>query len=547
MQKLILYALLVLIPTSALGWIGTTYKRTTAATISPLESKLRGFLDANNLQGFVRWLAQDDVDINAVVGKHKDSLLHLTARSGKVLFVDRLLKAGAEVDIGNIFSITPRDDAEFWGRYAVIVRLQEAGAMSVAQAMKEGEADEKLRIRCRVHGHLMHNVLPQFKHRINFLTVCGDWFARHVAQASLFMTQDKRELLVRPFPGGRTRLQEAVAQGKLNIAKQLLFVGKYQGMLSERDDHGWQAVHYAAFHGNSEALALLHEKGADINAVVSASQHTPLTLAALLGHTEVVQQLLEIGANPAQHNHLGMDALQLAVLGMYTETVQVLLQHGLPTHAIEAARQLATEINSTRQDYEELLTLLDEAPIRASAALNGQGLTALQQAVRVGDVSQVEAVLAQDPASVHDPDSEGWTVAHYAASLGDTTLMKWFYHAGADFKAVGPNGFTPALLAAQQGHVAAVSFLLKIDADVGVTTPEGENLLHLAVLGGHVHLVRWLVYKGVNLRLRTKAGESALDIAKRLGNKKIINSLDHIEIGFYEKSGEFYLGPADQG
>ena len=374
----------------------------------------------------------------------------------------------------------------------------------------------------------LQRALAQFNPRVNYLTVCGDWLNR----CFLSLTSRPREQFEHWLRNvnGRTLLQEAVAQGKIAVVELLLRGRKYRRILFEKDEHGWQAVHHAAFYGGTEALTMLQAKGADINAVVDSSKYTPLMLAALMGNATTVQRLLQLGANPARRDHLGMDALQLAVLGMYTETVEVLLQHGLTEETIVAARKLAVERNSTRHGYSELLALLDSAARRIPVALNEQGLTELQRAAFDVDMTRVEAILERDRALIHEPDRHGLTVAHHAALIGYLKLMQLLYSTGADFKATSPSGYNPALLAARSGNLAALAFLIKIDADFGVSTTDGNNILHLAVENGHADLVSWLVHKGANLRLRNQAGESALDIAKRLGNNKLIGILDRVDI-----------------
>lgn len=552
MKSFLLCSLLVLVPTAALASltkhlpIFSKPPTSVTAAISPIESKLNAFLDADDVDSFTQWLKQENVDANTAAGKYNASLLHLTASSGKVLFVDRLLKAGAEVEITDQHGLTPLDAAEFWERPAVVVRLREAGAVPVDLAEAEGLGDaETLHTRRSVHNYLMREVLPKFTPRVNYLTVCGDWLLGCLSGRSLFTTREQVERSKRKFRG-RTLLQEAVAQEKGEIVELLLMGRKYRRILFEEDEHGWLAIHFAAFYDNTTALEMLRAKGADINAVVYSSQHTPLTLAALMGHTASVQHLLAMGANPAARHHLGMDALQLAVLGMHSETVKVLLEYGLPEETIAAARKLAIEKNLTRQGYVELLKLLDDAVPRVPVRLNKQGITALQQAVWDEDTLRLKEILARDKSLLHETDSVGWTVAHDAAFIGHADMMELLYSAGADFKAVAPRGDTPALLAAERGNLAALDFLIKIDAVISATTPAGENILHLAVEGEHIRLVRYLVHRGVNLRLRTNAGESALDIAKRIGNQKMIDLLDRIEIGFYAESGRFYIGPADE-
>lgn len=82
----------------------------------------------------------------------------------------------------------------------------------------------------------------------------------------------------------------------------------------------------AAQRGDVEKVRALLEKGADINykdAMVLG--HTPMTIAAAWGHTEVVSLLLDHGASVDQQNEDGVSALQCAASTAKSEMVKLLL------------------------------------------------------------------------------------------------------------------------------------------------------------------------------------------------------------------------------
>jgi ankyrin repeat protein len=95
----------------------------------------------------------------------------------------------------------------------------------------------------------------------------------------------------------------------MSLAKMHL---KVRGRITEkRDYYGGTPLHWAAESGHLEVVALLLEKGANVNA---QNQHgeTPLHRAAWDGHLEVVRLLLAKGTNVEAKDRDGLCPLAVA-------------------------------------------------------------------------------------------------------------------------------------------------------------------------------------------------------------------------------------------
>lgn len=75
---------------------------------------------------------------------------------------------------------------------------------------------------------------------------------------------------------------------------------------------GWTPLHYAATSGHLSIMALLLEHHAYIDAE-SPNQTTPLMMAAHYGTLESVKLLLDGGADPGLRNALGLSAVEFAL------------------------------------------------------------------------------------------------------------------------------------------------------------------------------------------------------------------------------------------
>lgn len=75
---------------------------------------------------------------------------------------------------------------------------------------------------------------------------------------------------------------------------------------------GWTPLHYAATGGGAELIELLLARHAYIDAE-SPNQSTPLMMAAMYGGPDSVQVLLDAGADPTIKNNLGLTAVDFAL------------------------------------------------------------------------------------------------------------------------------------------------------------------------------------------------------------------------------------------
>jgi len=89
------------------------------------------------------------------------------------------------------------------------------------------------------------------------------------------------------------------------------------------------ALYDAASHGNIKTVKELVEKGYDVNfACKNCKGWTPVMIAAANGHVDVVEYLLQNGANPNVQNDLGRTAIAFAVSYKFKDIVDVLLNYG---------------------------------------------------------------------------------------------------------------------------------------------------------------------------------------------------------------------------
>lgn len=200
-----------------------------------------------------------------------------------------------------------------------------------------------------------------------------------------------------PDSEGRTPLHVAAEGGHCEILAAFL---EHGAVVDSRDKTDVTPLYLAAAEGHLNAVRLLVAAGAKLDLSEKVNGHSPLMVAIMREHHEVVEALLDAGASPGTSGEKGDTALHLACKVDTPEgTVASLLGHGaLPGHCwneklqtplhwaaswgkVEAARQLIQWL-SPRQ-----INMRD----KVVNSMDG-GETPLLIAVRRGHVDMVKLV-----------------------------------------------------------------------------------------------------------------------------------------------------------
>ena len=97
--------------------------------------------------------------------------------------------------------------------------------------------------------------------------------------------------------------------------------------VNKKDHDEWTALHKACCNGHSDIVEVLLDRGADIEEITSCST-TPLKMACIKGHTSITKLLLDHGAEVNAVNASGFTALHNACERGHIECVEKLLVSG---------------------------------------------------------------------------------------------------------------------------------------------------------------------------------------------------------------------------
>ena len=193
------------------------------------------------------------------------------------------------------------------------------------------------------------------------------------------------------------------------------------------------ALQAASYHGSKEVVQLLLEHGANINAE-GGEFGNALQVASYNGSKEVVQLLLEHGANiNAEGGHFG-NALQAASYNGGKEMVQLLLEHGAKINAEGGKYGNALQAASYHGSKEVVQLLLEHgANINAEGGHFGNAL----QAASCYGGKQVVQLLLEHGANINVEGGKYGNALQAASYFGSKEVVQLLLEHGAKINAEG--------------------------------------------------------------------------------------------------------------
>lgn len=202
-----------------------------------------------------------------------------------------------------------------------------------------------------------------------------------------------------------------------------------------QEELDYALIDAAADRDDTDRVKELIAMGANVNTVNNRDWfqegYTPLMRASMYGNTEAVKLLLESGANIKLTNRHGISSFMMACSNGYIEIAELLLKHGADIDKFGNGWNPITA--AAMHDCQKIITFLLENGADINRA-NHRGETALMMVCRnaVGKKKAIKLLLAAG-ADVNAADKEGQTALMGLASEGGyTELMHILIKFGAD-------------------------------------------------------------------------------------------------------------------
>ena len=497
-------------------------------------------------------LIQAGAELNPVTRIGSHTPLHAASRAGQGEVVEVLVRAGADVRARTDSEVTPLHLAASSGSERAVRALVAGGAevdapegqwdqtplmfaaalgrVDAVRVLLESGADGTLR--ARVMDLVERDVRDRADQRARSQEI-----ARMRAEA-------RGEVVAAPVAAQRPAPPRDPAPTRGGERGETASAGSDQASAAEREAReiqqrtgepiplnfaalvgthgGLSAIHLAAREGHGEVVETLIEGGVDINLPSAADGSTPMLVAAINGYFDLVDRLLDLGANPTLASEAGATPLY-AVLNMYwapkARHPQPLAYEQQEIHYLDLMRRLleaGADVNARLNR-----TLWYTTYNRDLLGVDRTGATPFWRAAYALDIPAMKLLLEFGA----DPGLPTIRVPERRFGRTDDTD-----HSGLPPVPLGGPAVYPIHAAAGVGYgqgfagnshrhvpggwIPALRFLVEdLGADVNARDYNGYTPLHHAAARGDNEMILYLVERGADVTAVARSGQTTVDMA----------------------------------
>ena len=280
------------------------------------------------------------------------------------------------------------------------------------------------------------------------------------------------------------------------------------------------ALGIAAFRGHTGVVALLLDRGADVN-TVGGKYATALGMAAYWGYKEILTLLLDRGADINIVGGTYGTALGVAAYEGHKGIVTFLLDRGADVNTVGGMYGTALGVAACKGDEGIVALLLDRGADVNVVSCTEYG-TVLGVAAYWGKEGIVSLLLDRG-ADVNTVGGTYGTAMSVAAHQRLRRIVALLLDRGADINAVSCTEYGTALgVAAYKGHRGIVTLQLDRGADVNTVGGKNGTALGVAIYWGKEGIVTLLLDRGADINIIGGTYGTALGVAVSRRSERII-------------------------
>lgn len=267
---------------------------------------------------------------------------------------------------------------------------------------------------------------------------------------------------------------------------------------------------------------------------------TALHKALSNSDTEIVQILLEAGANVHQKDQWNASAIHIAVQANSLKAVRLLLLHAADVEQrLNGKTPLDIAVSCSYASIVQLLLEKGAKIHNAYEKLNASDALTVQVLLRFMDpkcaqktfctaLDRIDLPILERLINMVDLNERVWsepTPLIWAAKRNVPSVVQLLLKGGPNVHAVDARGLAALYWAAERGHERVVQLLLEKGTDVNLKSCYGWTALHGAAYSGHEKVAQLLLEHGAFVNATNMVGETPLHVAAGVGARNVAHTL----------------------
>ncbi|XP_066490396.1 ankyrin repeat domain-containing protein 16 isoform X1 [Tiliqua scincoides] len=295
---------------------------------------------------------------------------------------------------------------------------------------------------------------------------------------------------------GDTLLHYAARHGHLKILGYLVETLAMDIELFNNDYK--RPLHEAASMGHRDCLLYLLDRGAAVDCLKKADW-TPLMMACTRRNLQVIQDLLQHGANPLLKNKDGWNCFHVASREGDPLVIQYLLDVSPNIWNTESKIKRTPLHTAAMHGCLEVVKVLLERCSYEPDSRDKCGVTPFMDAIQSGNLDIAQLLLDKHMACFTARDALGTQPLHQAAvTAQDDALRFLVVDLGVDVNTKAtPLQLTALHYAAKEGHAGTLKTLLSLGANLNSKDGKNRTALHMACAGQHAACTQVLLQAGL--------------------------------------------------
>ncbi|KAL3937966.1 MAG: hypothetical protein SGBAC_007027 [Bacillariaceae sp.] len=316
---------------------------------------------------------------------------------------------------------------------------------------------------------------------------------------------------------GVTPLMAIASQGNAEAQSTILEALKILKSSQDLVDHinllshsGGSAVMFAAAGGHVGCAKELIKNGADVVAIARAQP----------GYEEKLAKMIAEGQVQEEEPHVdGVTALHVAAQGGYLDMVNILLEAGADVSHLDDAKRSAL-VMAVQGNHSEVATVLVSAgadPNTPYTDDDGIEHNLLFDAIVV-EHEEFATLLIQHGSNIYHKDDTNVNTLLQASHRGLRLVVGALLEKHGKVEApfiddASDDGITSLIAASSEGHGECVQMLIDAGASLHMKDKDGTNSLMAAAARGHLDVVSKLLAAGADINEQNVDGHTALMFA----------------------------------